>query len=142
MFSVLGKVIPILAPSGVPTIRLKGLLHKQQIQLCEVQHMNVIPMGLSLVDHQPLPALQRPLRKLRDLPGHALSGAGAETVDAAGTDNRCLDAFGKAVEDNLVDVAVPGLVRKVGHFLHMVKVVVNLGGELLAVAIGFPIEED
>lgn len=104
--------------------------------------MNVIPMGLSLVDHQPFPALQSPLRKLRDLPGHALSGAGAETVDAAGTDDCCLDAFGGAVENDLVNVAVPGLVRKVGHFVHMIEVVINLGGELFTIAIGFSIKED
>lgn len=104
--------------------------------------MNVIPMGLSLVDHQPLPALQRPLRQLRDLPRHAFSGAGAETVDAAGTDDRCFNAFCNAVEHDLVDVTVPGLVRKVGHFVHMIEVVINLGGELFAVAVGFPIQED
>lgn len=104
--------------------------------------MDVIPMGLPLIDHQPLPARQRPPSQLRYLPGHALSGAGAETVDAAGTDDCCPNAFGSALEDYLVNVAVPGLVGKIGNFIHMIKVIINLGGKLFAEAIGAPVEKD
>lgn len=104
--------------------------------------MHMIPVSLSLINLEPFPTGQSPPGELRDLPGHAFSRAGAEAVDAAGADDSGADALGAAVEDDLVDVAVPRVVGEVCDFVDVVKVVVHLSGQLLAEAVGFPVEED
>lgn len=142
MFSILREIIPVASPCDIPTIRLQGFFHKQQIQLGQIEHMHVIPVSLSLVNLEPLPTGQGPAGELWNLPGHAFARAGAEAVDTAGADDGGADTLGPAVEDDLVDVAVPRVVGEVCDFVDVVKVVVHLGGQLLAEAVGFPVEED
>lgn len=142
MFSILCKIIPVTSPSGFSAIRLQGLLHKQEIQIGQIEHVHVIPMCLSLVNHEPLTAGQGPPGKLRDLPGHAFTRAGTEAVNATRADDGGADTRGPPVEDDLVDIAVPCLVREVRHLIDVVEIIINMSRQLLAEAIGFPIEED
>lgn len=142
MFSILREIVPVAAPCSIAAVRLQGFFDKQQIQLSQIEHMHVVPVSLPLINLEPFPTGQGPPGELRDLPGHAFARASAEAVDAAGADDGGADALGAAVEDDLVDVAVPRVVGEVCDFVDMIKVVVHLGGQLLAEAVSFPVEQD
>jgi hypothetical protein len=127
--SVLSKVVTPVIPGRRRTTSSRSFTQRE-INLAQILNMNLVPDIRALPNKQTLLPLQHSISEPVRLHTLLVTGSTAGTVDRRRADDGRLDAFGVVLasfDDDLVDVAVEGVVREVEEFGDAVPVVVLFG---------------
>lgn len=112
--SSLAEVIPMRSKVlwVIEGLRILRRLDKTDDEICQVVHMDVIPLGKALANDRSKPVLQRELGHVIDLYRAGVHGSPAWTTDAWRADDCSLhSSIIVSCQDDLVYVPVIGLVR-------------------------------
>ena len=126
---ILSKVITRIIPGRRGTASSRSLTQRK-INLAQILYMDLVPDVRALPNKQTLLALQHSSSEPVRLHTLLITRSTAGTVDSGRADDSRLDAVGVVLagfDDNLVDVAVEGVVGEVEEFGDAVPVVVLLG---------------
>lgn len=127
--TALDKVVSLVVPGGIAASRSCGFT-EQLVQRAQIVHVDLVPDVLALSNLYPLLALQDVLGQCVGLDARPFARSATRAVDARRAHDGRLHALRALLagsEDDLVDLAVQGVVGEVGEFVNPVPVVVFFG---------------
>lgn len=129
--AVLRQVVALVVPGGLAAAGGRRVA-QEQVHVAEILDVDLVPDVLALADEEALLALEHGGGQPVGLDALLVAGAAAGPVDGGRADDGDLHAGGvvlAGVDDDLVDVAVEGVVGEVEQLVDAVPVVVLLGAE-------------